>query len=98
MEVRQRKKILEFMSAGDAKARRLFPAWLENTENAEWITPSDIRRRHRTADFLPGNRVVFNLGGNDYRLVTVIDYVRQIVLIRWVGYHKYYDKIDAAKI
>ncbi len=98
MEVRQRKKILEFMSIGDAKARRLFPAWLDDTENAEWRTPSEIRRRHRTADFLPGNRVVFNLGGNDYRLVTVIDYARQIVLIRWVGYHKDYDKIDAAKI
>ncbi len=86
------------MSIGDAKARRLFPAWLDDTENAEWRTPSEIRRRHTTADFLPGNRVVFNLGGVDYRLVTVIDYVRQIVLIRWVGYHKDYDKIDSAKI
>ncbi len=98
MEVRQRKKILEFIALGDAKARRTFPAWLEDTENAEWRTPSDIKLRHKTADFLPGNRVVFNLGGNNYRLIAVIDYLRQIVLIRWVGYHKDYDRIDAAKI
>ena len=98
MEVRRRKKIVEFMDSGDAKARKLFPAWLEDTETAEWQNSMDIKRRHRTADFLPGNRVIFNLGGNDYRIVTVIDYARQVVLIRWVGYHKDYDKIDAITI
>ena len=98
MEVRWRKKILEFMELGDAKARKLFPAWLDDTEKAEWKTSSDIKQRHRTADFLPGNRVVFNLGGNDYRIVTVIDYARQVVLIRWVGYHKDYDKINSATV
>ncbi|MEW6138254.1 MAG: type II toxin-antitoxin system HigB family toxin [Thermodesulfobacteriota bacterium] len=98
MEVRGRKKLLEFMMPGDAKARKLFPAWLHDTETAEWKTPSDIKQRHRTADFLPGNRVIFNLGGNQYRIVTVIDYARQVVLVRWVGYHKDYDKINAAVI
>jgi mRNA interferase HigB len=98
MEVRWRKKILEFVELGDAKARKLFPAWLHDIEEAEWKTPSDIKQRHRTADFLPGNRVVFNLGGNDYRIVTVIDYARQVLLIRWVGYHKDYDKINSATV
>jgi len=98
MEVRARKKIIDFMAAGDAKARKLLPAWLYDTEKATWKTPTDIRARHRTADFLPGNRVVFNLGGNDYRIVAVIDYSRQTVLVRWVGYHKSYDKIDATTV
>jgi mRNA interferase HigB len=98
MEVRRRKRILDFIEQGDAKARKLFPAWLGDVEKAEWRTPSDVKQRHRTADFLPGNRVIFNLGGNDYRIVTVIDYSRKVVLIHWVGHHKDYDKIDAARI
>ena len=81
MEVLRRKKILEFMSSGDAKAKRLFPAWLREIESGHWRTPMDVKGRHRTADFLPGNRIVFNLGGNDYRIVMVIDYERQVVLI-----------------
>lgn len=76
MEVRRRDKILKFMSSGDAKAGKLFPAWIEDTEEAIWRDTADVRRRHGTADFLPGNRVVFNLGGNTYRLITVIDYER----------------------
>jgi len=98
MEVRGRKKILDFITSGDAKARKLFPAWLHDAETAEWKTPIDIKRRHATADFLSGNRVVFNIGGNDYRIVAAVDYQRQVVLIRWVGSHRDYDRIDAATI
>ena len=98
MRVRGRGKIVAFMESGDAKARKLFPAWLEDVETASWNTPVDIKRRHRTADFLPGDRVVFNLGGNSYRIVTVIDYQRGAVLVRWVGYHKDYDKINAVTV
>jgi mRNA interferase HigB len=98
MEIRGRKKILDYTASGDAKARKLFPAWLKEAEAADWKTPMDIRRTHATADFLPGNRVVFNIGGNDYRLVAAIDYPRRVVLIRWVGPHGQYDKIDAETI
>lgn len=98
MEVRGRKKVIDFMAIGDAKARKLLPAWLYDTEQAQWKTPMNIRERHRTADFLSGNRVIFNPGGNNYRIVTVVDYARQAVLIKWVGYHKDYDKIDTVTI
>jgi mRNA interferase HigB len=98
MEIRGRKKVLDFMSSGDAKARKLFPGWLTDTEKASWICPSDIRNNNRTVDFLSGNRVVFNIGGNNYRIVVEVDYQRQVVLIRWVGYHKDYDRINARVI
>ncbi len=98
MEILRRNKILKFMNSGDAKARKLFPAWLQDTDDAEWHNSSAVRARHPSADFLPGNRVIFNLGGNDYRIVTVINYERQLVLIRWVGYHKDYNRINAAEI
>jgi mRNA interferase HigB len=98
MEIRGRKKVLDFLSSGNAKARKLFPAWLIDTERASWNCPSDIRNNNRTVDFLPGNRVVFNIGGKDYRIVAGIDYQRQVVLIRWVDYHKDYDRINARAI
>ena len=98
MEIRGRKKVLDFLSSGDAKATKLFPGWLIDTERAAWNSPLDIKNNNRTVDFLPGNRVVFNLGGNDYRIVAEIDYQRQVVLIRWVGYHKNYDRINARVI
>jgi mRNA interferase HigB len=98
VDVLGRKKLLDFMAIGDAKARKLIPAWLHDMEKAEWMTPSDVKQRHRTASFVTGNRVVFNLGGNDYRIVAMVDFPRQAILIRWVGYHKDYDKIDAATI
>ena len=71
---------------------------MRETEDATWQSPSDIRNCNRTADFLPGNRVVFNVGGNDYRIVSVVDYLQQVVIIRWVGYHKDYDRLDAASV
>ncbi len=74
------------------------PRGLHDAEAAEWKSPMDIKRRHATADFLSGNRVVFNIGGNDYRLVAAVDYQRQVVLIRWVGSHGEYDRIDASTI
>lgn len=98
MEIRGRKKIMDFLRSGDAKSRKLFPAWLTDTEKASWNSPSDIKTNNRTIDFLPGHRVVFNIGGNDYRIVAKIDYQRQIVLIRWAGYHKDYDRINAKLI
>jgi mRNA interferase HigB len=98
MEIRGRKKIMDFLCSGDAKSRKLFPAWLTDTEKASWNSPSDIKKNNRTVDFLPGNRAVFNIGGNDYRIVAKIDYQRRIVLIRWAGYHKDYDRINAKLI
>ncbi|MCX5873122.1 MAG: type II toxin-antitoxin system HigB family toxin [Deltaproteobacteria bacterium] len=98
MEVRGRKKVIDFLRSGNAKAKKLFPGWLNETDKASWNSPADIRNSSRTVDFLYGNRVVFNIGGNDYRIVAEIDYRRQVVLIRWVGYHKDYDRIDARLI
>jgi len=45
-----------------------------------------------------GDRVVFNIKGNDYRMVTAIDYRRQIVFIKWIGTHRQYDRIDVRTV
>ena len=60
--------------------------------------PLDIIRYYRTASVLPNNRIVFNIKGNDYRLVTAINYDFGIIYIRFIGTHKEYDKINAEEI
>jgi mRNA interferase HigB len=73
-------------------------AWFKEAEHAHWKSPSDIKARYGTADFLAGNRVVFNIKGGHYRLIVQIHYNTQVVYIRFVGTHQAYDKIDAEKI
>jgi mRNA interferase HigB len=66
--------------------------------SAQWRTPQDIVDRHRSADILPGNRVVFNIKGNQYRLVVKIHYNTGVVYIRFVGKHAEYNRIDAEAV
>ena len=56
------------------------------------------RLRYRSADILPGNRVVFNIKGNTYRLVVYVNYAAGKVFVRFVDTHAEYDRIDAESI
>lgn len=73
-------------------------AWEKEAAHARWQSPADIKARYRSADFLPGNRVVFNIKGNHYRLVVKIHYNTGVVYIRFVGTHEDYNQIDAETI
>ncbi len=73
-------------------------SWLLEAEKASWEKPPDIKARYATASILKAGRVVFNIKGNDYRLVTQVNYVAGIVQIRWVGTHAEYDQINAEEI
>lgn len=73
-------------------------AWYAEAKNADWKKPADITRLYRTTSILTNNRVVFNIKGNDYRLVVAINYEYKIVYIRFIGTHKEYDKINAKEI
>ncbi len=73
-------------------------AWAEEARIASWQSPQDIKDRYRTASFLPNNRVVFNLKGNDYRLVAAVAYRFQAVYVKFIGTHAEYDAIDAATV
>lgn len=73
-------------------------AWYSEAANADWKKPADIVRLYRTASILSNKRIVFNIKGNDYRLITVINYDYRIVYIRFIGTHKEYDRINAEEI
>lgn len=72
--------------------------WYLDARKAEWKTPGDIKKVYASASFLKDNRVVFNIKGNDYRLIVHIDYLRKIVRIKFLGTHAQYDKINAEEI
>ncbi len=73
-------------------------AWYHDAKGADWRTPSDIKAVYRTASFIGHNRVVFNIKGNQYRLIVAIQYQFGIVYIRFIGTHRQYDQIDATTI
>ena len=79
-------------------ARQRLLAWYADARRANWRTPADITRVYRNASVLPNNRVVFNIKGNEYRLVVVVQYAFGILYVRFVGSHADYDRIDAMTI
>lgn len=72
--------------------------WYAEASRATWSTPAEIKDAHRNASFLANNRVVFNIKGNDYRLVVAVRYASNTMFIRCVGTHAEYDRIDAETI
>jgi mRNA interferase HigB len=83
---------------GHRDAEGALKSWYAEAKSAQWRLPDDIKHRYPSADILPGNRVVFNIKGNNYRLVVKIHYNTGIVYIRFVGTHAEYNKIDAETI
>jgi len=72
--------------------------WYETAKRANWKTPNEIKSFYATVSILKNSRVVFNIKGNDYRLVAKINYLKSWMFIRFIGTHEEYDKIDANKI
>jgi len=70
-----------------ADAKGPLEAWHTEARKAQWRTPQDIKAQFRQASILKNNRVVFNIGGNKYRLVAAVDYQRQALFIRFIGTH-----------
>ena len=73
-------------------------AWHAETLKARWENPQQIKEQFRSASILKGGRVVFNIGGNKYRLILAMDYERQASDVKFVGTHRQYDSIDAETV
>ncbi|MBI3621722.1 MAG: type II toxin-antitoxin system HigB family toxin [Nitrospirae bacterium] len=73
-------------------------AWYYDVKHADGRSPAQIKAVYRNASFAGRNRVVFNIKGNQYRLVVAVQYDFRIVFIRFIGTHKAYDTIDASTI
>lgn len=70
-------------------------AWFATVQKASWNGPADVKRQFgTTVDFVADNRIVFDLGGNKFRLIVHVSYSFGRVLIKFVGPHSDYDRID----
>ncbi len=81
-----------------AALKAAIDAWHQECKTAQWQNPADIKRHYATASIVSGDRVVFNIKGNDYRLVAAVDFEKGIVWIKWLGTHRAYDRIDVLEV
>lgn len=72
-------------------------AWYREVEKEDWNSPATVKEKYRNASIV-GDRIVFNIRGNTYRLVVLVNYRFRLVLIRFFGTHKEYDAIDVREI
>lgn len=73
-------------------------AWYREVEQEDWDTPAKVKMKYRSASIVGDGRVIFNIKGNDYRLVVKINYPYRVVYIRFVGTHAEYDRVDVEEV
>lgn len=98
-----RRTLLQFVESlrgqeGQKAVKGALDVWFHEARRAAWRNSAEVKRNYGTASIVSGDRVVFNIKGNAYRLVSAIDYRRQIVFIKWLGPHRDYDRIDARTV
>jgi mRNA interferase HigB len=79
-------------------ARSQYQAWLDIVTRANWRNPENVKASYPKASILKSGRVVFNIKGNDYRLVAAFQYQAGALAIRFFGTHAEYDRIDAETV
>lgn len=87
-----------WMRPGRGDAEQPLRAWVHVVRGADWSKPTDVKSMFSTADIIGNERIVFNIGGNKYRLVAAVHYRGKRVYVRFIGTHKDYDKIDAETV
>lgn len=97
MRIFNRSTVAAFAGAHADSRQPLF-AWFAEVEKAAWHGPDDVKARYPSASILAGDRIVFNIKGNAYRVVVAVKYEFFAVYIRFIGTHAEYDAIDATSI
>ena len=94
MEVVSKRALREFWKKHPPAERPLM-VWHAQAIRSEWLSPSDVKTQFgTTVDFISDNRLIFDIGGNKYRLIVHVSYRYKRLLVKFVGTHKDYDKID----
>jgi mRNA interferase HigB len=83
---------------GHHDAEQPLRTWIRVVRAAEWPNPPAVKRMFNSADILRDGRVVFDIGGNKYRLVARVNFHYGVVYVRFIGSHREYDAIDAQTI
>ena len=92
-----KEKTIEDFVLDHARSRPSFQDWTNKVRYADWNTPTDIKSTFGSADFLGkgSNRVIFNVGGNNYRLIGKYHFGKKFVhlFVCWIGTHREYDQL-----
>jgi len=92
-----KKKTIAKYCLKNTNSKRAFESWLDKLESAEWVNANDIKLTYSSADLIgkSSNRIIFNIGGNKYRLICSYYFGRKNVhlFINWIGTHAEYDKL-----
>ncbi|MDO5616068.1 MAG: type II toxin-antitoxin system HigB family toxin [Cruoricaptor ignavus] len=92
------KKILREFWEKHSDCEQQLKSWYKEVSKTKWSSPNEIKKEYPSASILNDNRICFNIKGNNYRLIVKVNYDYQIILVRFIGTHSEYDKIDANKI
>jgi mRNA interferase HigB len=103
MRIISRRTLREFIThraghKGQPALKAALDSWFAEASHAVWISTADVKRLYATASIVSADRIVFNIKGNDYRLVVAVDFEKAIVWIKWIGTHKDYDRIDVKEV
>ena len=92
------KELLDAFVQNHSQAAAPLNKWVSRVEEANWQNHMDLKRMFPSADYVKNGRYVFNIGGNNYRIVAVVIFLGGVLNIRFVGTHSEYDKIDCSTI
>ena len=103
MGIIARRALREFVESraahkDQAALKAALDAWFDEVRKANWTSTADVKRLYASASIVTADRIVFNVKGNDYRLVVSVDFEKGIVWIKWIGTHKDYDRIDVMEV
>jgi mRNA interferase HigB len=103
MRITARRSLREFIAerAGHKDQPALkaaLDAWFAEVSKAAWNGTADVKRPYATASIVSADRIVFNIKGNDDRLVVAVDFEKAIIWIKWIGTHKDHDRIDVKEV
>ena len=99
MRIIKEKTLTDYCREGKYKlAEEPLKAWIYEVRHSTWNNANELKLKYRNASIISSKRVVFNIKGNDYRLIVDIEYKLNIVFIVWMGTHEEYDKINVKTI
>ena len=96
MRIIARRTIYEYIQK-NPQSKSALEEWTEKTEKAEWEQFADIKKTFNSVDYVGNQRYVFNIKGNNYRLVVVVKFTPKLVYVRFIGTHSEYDRITDIK-
>lgn len=92
------KELLDDFVQSHAQAVRPLNKWVEVVKAAQWKSHAELKTTFPSADYVKNGRYVFNIGGNNFRIVAVVIFIGGVMNIRFIGTHPEYEKIDCATI